>query len=72
MIKSYELIHIKIIITWFTSVLRDKESIQSKLLSLKVSKRDRERFKKDDQILIIKVTKFNVKVKLAALIRENV
>ncbi len=28
------------------SVLRDEESIQSKLLSLKVFKRDRKRFKK--------------------------
>ena len=45
MIKSYELVHIKTIIT---SILRDEESIQNKFLSLKVFKRDRERFKKDD------------------------
>ncbi len=45
MIKSYESVHIKTIIT---PVLRDKESTQNKLLSVKVSKRDRKRFKKDD------------------------
>ncbi len=45
MIKSYESVHIKTIIT---SVLRDEENIQSKLSSLKVFKRDRERFKKDN------------------------
>ncbi len=43
MIKSYELVHIKTIIT---SVLRDEESIQSKFSSLKVFKRDRKRFRK--------------------------
>jgi len=38
---------------------------------LKVFKRVRERFKKDDQILIIKVTKLNTEVKLAALTRKD-
>jgi len=38
---------------------------------LKVFKRDKERFKKNNQILIIEVTKLNVKVKLAALIRKD-
>ncbi len=68
MIKSYESVHIKTIITF---ILRDEESTQNKFLSLKVSKRDRERFKKDDQILIIEVTKSDAEVKLAALIKEN-
>ncbi len=43
MIKSYELVHIKTIITF---ILRNEESIQNKLLSVKVFKRDRKRFKK--------------------------
>ncbi len=38
---------------------------------MKVFKRDKERFKKNNQILIIEVTKLNVKVKLAALIRKD-
>ncbi len=38
---------------------------------MKVFKRVRERFKKDDQILIIKVTKLNTEVKLAALTRKD-
>ncbi len=45
MIESYESVHIK---TITISVLRDEESIQNKLSSLKVFKRDRKRFKKDD------------------------
>ncbi len=45
MIKSYESVHIKTIITF---ILRNEKSIQSKFSSLKVFKRDRERFKKDD------------------------
>ncbi len=45
MIKSYELVHTK---TITTSVLRDEESIQSKFSNLKVFKRDRKRFKKDN------------------------
>ena len=53
------------------SVLRDEESIQSKFLSLKVFKRDRERFKKDNQILIIEVAKLNAEVKLVTLIRKD-
>ncbi len=68
MIKSYESVHIK---TITTSVLRDKESIQNKLSSVKVFKRDRKRFKKDDQILIIGVTKSDAKVKLVTLIRKD-
>jgi len=38
---------------------------------VKVFKRDRERFKKNNQILIIEVTKSDVKVKLAALTRKK-
>ncbi len=68
MIESYESVHTETIIT---SVLRDEESTQSKLLSLKVFKRDRERFKKDNQILIIEVTKLNAKVKLVTLTRKD-
>ncbi len=68
MIKSYEFIHIKTIITF---ILRDEESIQNKFSSLKVFKRDRKRFKKDNQILIIEVTKSDAKMKLAALIRKD-
>ncbi len=45
MIKSYELVHTETIIT---SVLRDEKSTQSKLLSLKDFKRERERFKKNN------------------------
>ncbi len=45
MIKSYELVHIKTIIT---SVLKNEKSTQNKLSSLKVFKRDKKRFKKDD------------------------
>ncbi len=43
--KSYESVHIKTIIT---SVLRNKESTQSKLSSVKVFKRDKECFKKNN------------------------
>ncbi len=45
MIKSYESVHIKTITTF---ILRDEESTQNKLSSVKVFKRDRKRFKKDD------------------------
>ncbi len=45
MIKSYESVHIKTIITF---ILKDEESIQNKLSSLKVFKRDRKCFKKDN------------------------
>ena len=38
---------------------------------MKVFKRDRERFKKNNQILIIEVTKLNAKVKLTALTRKD-
>ncbi len=68
MIESYESVHTE---TITTPVLRNEGSTQSKLSSLKVSKRDRERFRKDDQILIIEVTKLNAKVKLAVLIRKD-
>ncbi len=68
MIKSYELVHTKMIITF---ILRDEKSIQNKLLSLKVFKRDKERFKKDDQILIIEVTKSDAEIKLTALTRKD-
>ncbi len=68
MIESYELVHIKTIIT---SVLRNEESIQNKFSSVKVFKRDRKRFKKDNQILIIEVTKLNAEVKLAVLTRKD-
>ncbi len=68
MIKSYESVHIKTIITF---ILRNEESIQNKLLSLKVFKRDRKRFKKNNQILIIEVIKSYAEVKLAALTRKD-
>ncbi len=45
MIKSYESVHIKMIITF---ILRNEKSIQSKFLSLKVFKRNKKRFKKND------------------------
>ncbi len=54
-----------------TSVLRNEENTQSKFSSVKVFKRDKKRFKKDNQILIIEVTKLNAEVKLAALIRKD-
>jgi len=38
---------------------------------VKVFKRDRKRFKKDDQILIIEMTKLNAEVKLTTLIRKD-
>ncbi len=38
---------------------------------MKVFKRDRKRFKKDDQILIIEMTKLNAEVKLTTLIRKD-
>ncbi len=68
MIKLYESVHTETIII---SVLKNEESTQNKLSSLKNFKRDRERFKKDNQILIIKVTKLKTEVKLAALIRKD-
>ncbi len=45
MIKSYESVHI---ITIITPVLRNEESTQSKFSSLKVFKRNKERFRKND------------------------
>jgi len=57
--------------TIITSVLRNEKNTQNKFSSLKVFKRDRERFKKDDQILIIEMTKSDAEMKLAALIKEN-
>ncbi len=54
-----------------TSVLRDEESTQNKFSSLKVFKRDRKRFKKDNQILIIEVTKSDAEMKLAVLTKKD-
>jgi len=61
-------VHIKMITT---SVLRDEESTQNKFSSLKVFKRDRKRFKKDNQILIIEVTKSDAEMKLAVLTKKD-